>query len=170
MVSVSSQSAPRRLYNVGSRSACIGHHCAPLKGVLDPHMVTLLQEWHVVCSVTTVVVLFLLLSVCLFSSFQIVHVCPAWVKLGWDDRDRCSNLSAHEELCWTVSIRQRCGAVGHEAKVRITGFLQDTFDCPYGPLCLSVALWEVWAGSDMAETPLSRKLSEVLRCKLWPIV
>lgn len=92
-------------------------HCAPLTDVFDPHTVTSVQERLVACPVFC------------FCFCPIVHVCPSWVKLGWDDRDGCSNLSAHGELCWTVSVRQRSGAVGHEAKVRITG-LQETFDCP----------------------------------------
>lgn len=123
MVPVPSQRAPRCLDHVGPWLACMRHHSAPLQDVFDPDMVTFLQYRHVVCSVATIVVLLLLLFVPEFGFSQIVHVSPAWFKLGWDDRDRRSDFSPHEELGWTVSIGKRSSAVGHESKVRIPRFL-----------------------------------------------
>ena len=54
--------------------------------------------------------------------------------------------------------------------MRITGSLEHAFDCLHHPLDRTVALWVMWAASDLSKSIRSSELRELVRRKLWSVV
>lgn len=82
----------------------------------------------------------------------------------------CPDDASHQELRGAVTILQWSGTVSQESFVGIVTLFQQILYCSDGSLRLSIPLRVVWASRDMSKFVVLRKLCELSRGVLRPIV